>query len=1182
MAGRKRFLGFGTISLAACALAAGTASAAADVRPGELRVGSAAFSPPRSWPVHDLRADTQRCARLDRRAVYVGHQSRTARCPATASGAAAAIHVEPLDGIAINGRVFRRATTRIAGRRVRLAIQGPAAGTVVAALPALGVLVTVPADDRVLVRRVFRSFRFAGRVRPTPVTLPVRPPDKRPELAPFQSRAKLGTFGGSGFDTCAAPSLQAMQAWLASPYRAVGIYIGGVNRACQQPNLSQAWVGEVQEAGWVLIPTYVGLQAPCSTIGGAAKIDPATAATQGAQAADDAIAQAKAIGLAPNDPVYFDMEHFDSSDAGCVNAVKTFLEGWTKQLKAQGWTAGVYGSASSTGKVLVESIGTGYTQPDALWYANWDGRHTTSGDPYVPDGAFTNHQRIHQYLGGHNETYNGVTINIDSNAVDGPVVQPAPPYAYEVASIEPFANEALTIPARLDFVYSGHDIWIRVVARNTGARAWQREGTNAVRLGTWPQERTSPFAGAGWPFPNRPGVLEEESVQSGGTGTFVARLRVPEDAASYEEQLNLVAEQLTWMNPDPKLRLALQLAPYGWQPLGMKAYWGQRKTRKDPAARRTLRPGQVAHILIRTRNVGGTTWKTKGPDAVVLGTWPAGRKSRFAARGGLSRRTPARLRHATGPRGEGRFLLTLRAPRKAGSYKERFNLRAGKNWMLDPGLTLRLRVKGSRSRGRSKPPNVKRPTAIPNPNRGPQLGAGERLEPGQFLTSGNGQYRFAMQADGNAVLYTRDGRPMFSTETEGNPGAYAEMQRDGVLAVRTAADKPPLWATPTAGAGGAVLKLEDTGNLGVLAGNAPLWTSGTVNSGLGAGETLKPGEFLTSPHGQYALRMQADGNLALYTEAGRRLWESDTDGHGGAYAEVQASDGNLVVYSPERQPLWSSGVAGYPGATVALQDDGNLVAYAGGRAIWASGTVNGGLGPDERLNGGEYISSPDGEYRLEMQTDGNLVLTAKDKQALWATGTNGNPGAYVVMQRSDGNLVVYNPANAPIWASNTAGNPDAGLAVQGDGNVVIYASNRAIWASGTSRTHATQASSVAEQAAREAEARVGQVTTTENPNAGWWSGYCEAFVALVYGNRFRFSSALNHYYHARNSGQIRGGTPPRGAIAFYGGAQGYGHVGIGVGGGDIVSTLGFPNQRLPVSRNRYTYFPQYLGWAMPY
>ena len=40
----------------------------------------------------------------------------------------------------------------------------------------------------------------------------------------------------------------------------------------------------------------------------------------------------------------------------------------------------------------------------------------------MPSNAWTQHQRIHQYRGGHDETYGGVTINIDNNYVDGGTV----------------------------------------------------------------------------------------------------------------------------------------------------------------------------------------------------------------------------------------------------------------------------------------------------------------------------------------------------------------------------------------------------------------------------------------------------------------------------------------------------------------------------------------------------------------------------------------------------------------------------------------------------------------------------------------------------------------------------------------------------------------------------------------
>ena len=52
--------------------------------------------------------------------------------------------------------------------------------------------------------------------------------------------------------------------------------------------------------------------------------------------------------------------------------------------------------------------------------------------------------------------------------------------------------------------------------------------------------------------------------------------------------------------------------------------------------------------------------------------------------------------------------------------------------------------------------------------------------------------------------------------------------------------------------------------------------------------------------------------------------------------------------------------------------------------------------------------------------------------------------------QSDGNLVVYDAGGAPVWASTTDGNPGAHLEVQGDGNVVIYRPDGTpIWATNT-------------------------------------------------------------------------------------------------------------------------------------
>ncbi len=55
---------------------------------------------------------------------------------------------------------------------------------------------------------------------------------------PASGTAGAEDFTGLGFDACAAPSSRAMAAWATSPYRAIGVYIGGANRACSQPNLT--------------------------------------------------------------------------------------------------------------------------------------------------------------------------------------------------------------------------------------------------------------------------------------------------------------------------------------------------------------------------------------------------------------------------------------------------------------------------------------------------------------------------------------------------------------------------------------------------------------------------------------------------------------------------------------------------------------------------------------------------------------------------------------------------------------------------------------------------------------------------------------------------------------------------------------------------------------------------------
>ena len=77
-----------------------------------------------------------------------------------------------------------------------------------------------------------------------------------------------------------------MKAWRAK-YAVAAIYIGGQEMGCGYGNLSKSWVQSAEAMGWSLMPTFVGLQAPCNSFSD--EINPSQAAAQGQQAATQAV-----------------------------------------------------------------------------------------------------------------------------------------------------------------------------------------------------------------------------------------------------------------------------------------------------------------------------------------------------------------------------------------------------------------------------------------------------------------------------------------------------------------------------------------------------------------------------------------------------------------------------------------------------------------------------------------------------------------------------------------------------------------------------------------------------------------------------------------------------------------------------------------------------------------------------
>jgi hypothetical protein len=236
-------------------------------------------------------------------------------------------------------------------------------------------------------------------------------------------------FTGQVFDPCVTPALATMNAWKADRsdiFGGVGVYIGGSNRGCRQPQLTSAWVSSVNSSGWSIVPIYSGAQAPGGTNGTRISTDIATAAKQGQCEGADAAAHASALGIGPGSPIYLDMETYDEKDATVAAAVLSYTQSWDAAVHAKGYLAGFYSSADSGITQLSAAAQAGAENlPDELWTARWVSDTSTvitsTWDPVLPDTLWSARNRSRQYLGGHTVVFGGIPLDADTSYWDAPV-----------------------------------------------------------------------------------------------------------------------------------------------------------------------------------------------------------------------------------------------------------------------------------------------------------------------------------------------------------------------------------------------------------------------------------------------------------------------------------------------------------------------------------------------------------------------------------------------------------------------------------------------------------------------------------------------------------------------------------------------------------------------------------------
>lgn len=241
------------------------------------------------------------------------------------------------------------------------------------------------------------------------------------------------------------------------------------------------------------------------------------------------------------------------------------------------------------------------------------------------------------------------------------------------------------------------------------------------------------------------------------------------------------------------------------------------------------------------------------------------------------------------------------------------------------------------------------------------------------------------------------------------------------------------------------------------------------------GQTLQQDQPIRSNNGQYTFVIQNDGNLVLY-RGGTALWASDTNGRGQApYRLVlQAEDNHLMVYDRNNTAIWGSDV----------HSTGGYGAYGvmqddGNFVIYCG---NGAALWCTRTDGGQRSPKWGTGDRLAAPGGGVAVW---DRCANGLTLYEGQPirspnGQYKFLVQSDGNVVLYHGA-AALWASDTHGRGQGPyrLCMQTDSHLVAYdRNNTAIWASGVHGKGAPGAHLVVQDD--------GNVVVYDGANAAMW------------------------------------------------------------------------------------------------
>src|SRR5690606_7373467 len=242
------------------------------------------------------------------------------------------------------------------------------------------------------------------------------------------------------------------------------------------------------------------------------------------------------------------------------------------------------------------------------------------------------------------------------------------PHSAMHAAEEPYAAHVLNQSNGRLTLGAGQAITVWADVQNSGTATWRNTGDHFIALNvTDPSGRTSPFRHTFWRRSDRPAILRDAVVAPGATTRVVFALQAPDEAGTYSESFQLVAENLTWIEGS-RIQFSITVTP---KP---PAYSATVVDQSVGTVR--LQPNQAVTVWADVQNTGTATWRNSGEHFVALNvTHPSGRNSafrhifwRFAYRPAVLQEPEVRPGETT------RIAFALQAPNTEGVYSESFQL----------------------------------------------------------------------------------------------------------------------------------------------------------------------------------------------------------------------------------------------------------------------------------------------------------------------------------------------------------------------------------------------------------------------------------------------------------------------------------------------------------------------------